>query len=984
MNSFKQMLLLLMLFISSQASSQVVSNVAGVPGVQGNNNGPAATATFNNPHGVAIDKQGNLYIANRFGHTIRKITAAGVVSTFAGSGNPGATDGTGTAASFNEPWAVACDTLGNVYVADTKNYKIRKISNTGVVTTLAGTGVFGTTNGPANVSQFGFPSGIAVTKDGSKVYVADRMTNVIRKIQNDSVITFAGTVFSPGSNDGQGTAANFDHPYGLTIDATGNILVADEFNNKIRRITPTGAVTTLAGNGTQGSVNGPALSSSFYSPWGVCVDGNGDVLVGDANNFTIRKISQGVVSVYAGQAGVPGMLNGPALQSTFNGVSSLWYNSNDNSVYVTDPYSQLVRKVAAESLTLVTSTGAVSFCTGAPVTLTASPSGLTNYVFRAGATIIGTSASGTITVNNLPQGTNNITCTATNAQGLPVASNVLSIDITAGLSVSVTTTGNSTICQGDTVTLTASPSGTYLWSNGATTASVAITNAGTYTVTVTNAQGCSGQSTPVDVVTLQPPAATAMSSISTPACAGDSVMLTAGAATTYLWSNGQTSQSIYVTAAGNYTVMVSNAAGCSAISLPVNVAYYSQANSSITPSGNILITQGSSVTLQAGTGTSYQWSTGATTQNITVSAPGNYVVTVTDNNGCLGIPDTVTVSYISASNIISVTGSTAFCDGETVALTSVFNSNNQWYLDGSIIPGANQQSYTASASGSYHVEHTPASGPVIISNPVQVTVYQRPGAALVVNDTVCKNEQANLSVSPQQGTSFVWYDAASGGTVLGNGLSLTTPSLTSSSTYYVESTNSNGCTGVQRTAAEAVVYATPLALIENTTPTVIGGAYEIYFSVQSNQNISSWYWDFGDPSSPDNTSTAPDPYHSYAMPGDYTITLEVTTENGCTEVFTKTLSVTLPNNLFIPTGFTPNNDGNNDLFRVRGHNILFSDISIYNQWGQRIWHSPKEMTGWDGVANGQKVPMGSYAYVIEVHFDNGKKEMHRGNINLIR
>lgn len=984
MNTLKQLLPVLIFFISTQVNSQVVSNVAGVPGVQGNNNGPAAAATFNNPHGVAIDKQGNIYIANRFGHTIRKITPAGVVSTLAGTGSPGATDGNGTAASFNEPWSVACDTLGNIYVADTKNYKIRKISSTGIVTTLAGTGVFGTTNGPANVSQFGFPSGIAVTKDGSTVYVADRMTNTIRRIQNDSVITFAGTVFSPGANDGQGTTAKFDHPYGLAIDNAGNVLVADEFNNKIRRITPQGLVSTVAGNGTQGSANGPALSSSFNAPWGVCVDGNGDILVGDANNFTIRKISAGTVSVYAGQAGVPGMLNGPALQSSFNGVSSLWYNSLDNSVYVTDPYSQLVRKVAAESLTLTTSTGGSSFCIGSNITLVASPSGLTNYVFRSGTTIIGTSASGTITINSLPQGTNNITCTATNAQGLPVASNILTVEITARLSVSITTTGNTTICQGDTVTLTASPAGIYSWSNGATSASISVTTPGTYTVTVTNAQGCTGQSTPVDIITLQPPAATASASISTPACVGDSVMLTAGSATTYLWSTGDTLQSIFVSSPGNYTVQVSNAAGCSAISLPVNVNYYSQSAASINPSGNILITQGSSITLTANSGSAYQWSNGATTASITVNTPGNYIVTVTDANGCASVPDTVSVNYISASNIISVTGATSFCEGESVLLTSVFTTSNQWYLNGNIIPGATQQTYTAIADGSYHVEHTPASGSAIVSDPVTVTVFQRPGMALATGDSVCRNEQALLATAPQQGTSFTWYDTPSGGTAVGSGLSFTTPLLNSSVTYYIETISNNGCTGLQRTPVEAIVYAKPLVLIENTAPTVISGAYEVYFSTQSNQNISSWYWDFGDPSSPDNTSTAPDPYHSYSLPGEYTITLEITTENGCTETFTKTLSVTLPNNLFIPTGFTPNNDGNNDLFRVRGHNILFSDMSIYNQWGQRIWYSPKEMTGWDGTAGGQRVPMGSYAYVIEIHFDDGKKEIHRGNINLIR
>jgi gliding motility-associated-like protein len=461
-------------------------------------------------------------------------------------------------------------------------------------------------------------------------------------------------------------------------------------------------------------------------------------------------------------------------------------------------------------------------------------------------------------------------------------------------------------------------------------------------------------------------------------------MLTAGAATVYLWSTGQTSQNIYVTSPGNYTVQVSNAAGCSAISLPVNVSYYTPAASTITPSGNILITQASSVTLQANAGSGYLWSTGATTQSIIVTAPGNYTVTVTDSNGCLSAPETVSVSYISASNIITVTGSASFCQGDSVLLTSVFTSSNQWFLNGALLPGATQQNYTALVSGSYHVEHTPVSGPAIVSDPAQVTVYLRPGMAIASADSVCRDQQANLAVTPQQGTSFTWYDAPSGGSLLANGLSFTTLPLTSTATYYIEATNTNGCVGVQRTPVDAFVYATPLVLIENTNPKVVSGAYEVYFSVQSNQNLTSYYWDFGNPSSPDNTSTASDPYHSYSLPGEYTITLEVKTENGCTETFTKTLSVTLPNNLFIPTGFTPNNDGNNDLFRVRGHNILFSDISIYNQWGQRIWNSPNEVTGWDGTSNGQKVPVGSYAYVIEIHFDNGKKELHRGNINLIR
>lgn len=150
------------------------------------------------------------------------------------------------------------------------------------------------------------------------------------------------------------------------------------------------------------------------------------------------------------------------------------------------------------------------------------------------------------------------------------------------------------------------------------------------------------------------------------------------------------------------------------------------------------------------------------------------------------------------------------------------------------------------------------------------------------------------------------------------------------------------------------------------------------------QQGAIYYWDFGDQGVPDNNSSDPNPTHVYNSPGDYLITLIVTSTNGCTDTLQKVLSVVLENNLFIPTGFTPNNDGNNDIFRVRGNNIRTSEIAIYNQWGQRIWYSPKETIGWDGSLNGSIAPNGTYAYVIEVTFDNGSKEMFRGNISVIR
>lgn len=973
----------LMVSLSGGVNSQTVSTIAGIPGVQGNTNGQASSATFNNPYGIALDPQGNVFVADRFAHTIRKITPQGIVSTFAGTGSPGGADGQGTSASFNEPWAVACDTLGNVFVADTKNYKIRKITPTGNVTSFAGTGAFGVTNGLANVAQFGFPSGIAVSKDGKLIYVADRMTNVIRKIENDSVVTFAGTVFSPGTNDGQGLSAKFDHPNGIALDPSGSLLVADEYNHKIRKITPAGMVTTFAGNGSQGSTNGPALSASFNAPWGVCADAQGNVYVGDANNFTIRKISAGNVTVYAGQNGIAGMVNGPALQSSFTGVSALWYQYSDNSVYVCDPYSQLVRKVAGESITLNVSNGITSYCVGAPVSLVASPAGYSNYVFYNGGTALGSSPNGTLTISSLPQGTHNITCTATNSQGQTIGSNTIIITITSSLQVTISASGSTTICQGQSVTLTASPSGSYLWSNGATATSIQVNNAGSYSVTVTNAQGCSGQSQAVTVTTLQAPDASVSASAGGAICAGDSVQLSAGNAAAYLWSNGQTTQNIYVTTPGNYTVMVSSGAGCSAISLPIAVSFLAPTYSSINPGGNLLLASGSSLILTANTGLAWEWSTGEVTQTISVNSAGDYVVTVTDTAGCKSAPDTARITLVDPSTIVTITGSASFCDGDSLRLSSAFADDNQWYYNGSPVTGATMQNFYAKLDGSYHVEYSPSSGPSIVSDPVSVIVYQRPGPATISTDTVCSGDMVVMNIQPESGISYSWYNSQSGGTPLGIGASLMTPPLSLSTSFFVESVNMNGCRGWQRTEVVAYVYSPPVVEIQYTEPTFFQGAYEVRFSVTGDP-LTSYLWDFGDPGSPDNNANTPNPFHVYAQPGDYTITLDATDLTGCSSSYSKTVTVVMKNNLFVPTGFTPNGDSNNDLFRVRGNNVRYYDMRIYNQWGQNIFHSPKETTGWDGTVNGQKTPPGSYAYVIEVVFDDGKKELLRGNINLIR
>ncbi|HIF27927.1 MAG TPA: hypothetical protein EYQ40_05270, partial [Candidatus Marinimicrobia bacterium] len=248
--------------ITALTSTPEVTTLAG-SGSQGSANGTGTAAAFYLPTDVALDGSGNVYVGDQYNHLIRKITSGGVVSTLAGSGSQGSTNGTGTAASFYKPSGVAVDGSGNVYVADKDNHLIRKITSGGVVTTLAGSGSVGSANGTGTAASFNYPSGVAVDGSGN-VYVGDWGNHLIRKITSAGVVsTFAGSG-SAGSANGTGTAATFNHPYGVAVDGSGNVYVADYLGNHlIRKITSAGVVTTLAGSGSSGSANGTGTAASF-------------------------------------------------------------------------------------------------------------------------------------------------------------------------------------------------------------------------------------------------------------------------------------------------------------------------------------------------------------------------------------------------------------------------------------------------------------------------------------------------------------------------------------------------------------------------------------------------------------------------------------------------------------------------------------------------------------------------------------------------
>jgi len=320
----------------------VVSTLAG-SGSPGSANGMATAASFYHPFGVATDASGNLYVADCNNNLIRKISPLGAVTTLAGSGAYISTDGTGTAASFYGPVGVATDALGNVYVADYNGLVIRKISTTGVVTTLAGSGAPGSANGNGRAASFFCPSGVATDASGN-IYVADNNNNLIRKISPSGVVTTLAGSGAAGSANGIGIAASFNQPGSVSTDASGNVYVADANNNQIRKITPAGVVTTLAGSGAAGSVNTTFTSASFNNPTGVATDAPGNVYVADAGNNLIRKVSPaGVVSTLAG-SGTQGSINGQGPTASFYQPTGVATDASGN-VYVADELNNLIRTI---------------------------------------------------------------------------------------------------------------------------------------------------------------------------------------------------------------------------------------------------------------------------------------------------------------------------------------------------------------------------------------------------------------------------------------------------------------------------------------------------------------------------------------------------------------------------------------------------------------------------------------------------------------
>jgi len=331
----------------------VIDTVAG-GGIGGiGDGGPATRAILSSPGGIALDAAGNLYISEFNGHRVRKVEAlTGIITTVAGTGVPGY-NGDGiraTEAQLMNPRGIGLDAAGNLYIADMLNHRVRRVdAATGMITTIAGTGTAGARGdgGLATLAQLNYPSGIAVNGLGL-VVIADRENHRVRGIVRDNLVTLAGTGTAGFSGDGHAaTEAQLDTPWGVSMDAGGNVYIADTGNQRIRRVSALSSlIGTVAGTGV-GGFNGdglPAATTQLHNPLGVLAAGAGTIYIADQTNHRIRKASRSVTTVAGSGTGGFSGDGGPAV------AAELFYPKDvamdaTGALYLADSENNRVRKL---------------------------------------------------------------------------------------------------------------------------------------------------------------------------------------------------------------------------------------------------------------------------------------------------------------------------------------------------------------------------------------------------------------------------------------------------------------------------------------------------------------------------------------------------------------------------------------------------------------------------------------------------------------
>lgn len=548
------------------------------------------------------------------------------------------------------------------------------------------------------------------------------------------------------------------------------------------------------------------------------------------------------------------------------------------------------------------------------------------------------------TISNLSAGTYSVTVTDI---GNCSASATVTINSTS--SITLNPTVNHTTCGNNNGSVTVTASGgtmpfSYQWSNSGNSPTISNLIPGVYSVTVSDTNGCSA--TLSNQVNASTAAVVGINSSGTSVCAGDSLQLCASATyASYSWNTAQTGMCIYAAQGGAYSVTVTDASGCTGADT-VNITILNPPIVNI--AGPLAYCAGNNVTITANGGVSYLWSNAATTAAVTVTQ-GSYTVTATDANGCTAAASAVITENPAPTATIS--GSVTYCTGGNTTLTATGGVSYLW-------SNAATTAAVTVTQGNYTVTVTDAAS-CTASASVAVTA----SSSLTINITGALNycPGSNTTISASGGGTYLWNDDANS----------TTASITvTQGVYSVTVTDASGCTG----SADANVTE------QTATPVNLGGnmvtCKDSLININAGNGYTAYIWSSGE------TTPIIHPQTS----GNYTVT--ATVANGCT--VSGTVNVLFnecadeEGDIYIPNAFTPNGDGNNDLFLVMGKSIRDINIEIFNRWGEMVYSSQNLFAGWDGTYKKTALPPAVYVYVVKAVFLDGTMRDYKGSVTLIR
>lgn len=951
--------LFFLLFIKFSLPAQIITTVAGTGTFGYSGDGGLATdAKLGDMYYCypAFDKAGNMYIAQNFANTIRKVDKTGKITTIAGTYNViGYTGDGGSAvnALLYHPTALAVDKDDNIIISDRNGDVLRKIDPSGIITTISGQFTINCgvgDGGPLAQAQFQAISAITADRLGN-LYISDFGCNTVRKVNSSGIITTiaGGGGYGFAGDGGPATSAKLAYPEKVAVDNAGNVYIPDGQNHRIRKVNTSGIITTIAGNGTNGysGDGGPATLASFSFPGAVVIDTDGNLYIGDYNNV-IRKIDpSGTITAYAGTGnfGYTGD-GGPALLADLAFTEGRISIDDNNNIYFDDENHAVVRKISNCLTASITAQSVHSIlCNTGNTVFTIKATNTNGYKWQLN------SGSGwnDISDNGLYNGTatntlsitgadvtmdgNLYRCMATNSCG-NVFSPFDTLTVTAPFAPALSISANSdTSCKGFAVIYTATAvnggsSPTYQWkkngldvgNNAAVYTDNTLSNGDIISCLLTSNRNCVTKSTAVsnNITAVINPVLTPSITI-TPStnnvCYGvavsfSSVVTNAGDSPKYQWKKNRlnvgTNAAAYSDNALNSEDMITCLLTTSYSCAANPTALSNSISMSITPLSTPSVVINSSATSVC-PGTSVTYST---------------VVS----------PATATISYQWQKNRLPVgTDTTAYIDNHIIQGGII---NCKIIVSGSCLTSTNA-----------------------VSNSILANVFPSPVVALDHSSSLCSGSSRILDAG--NFSSYQWT----------NGSTSRSIHISDTGTYLVTVKDNNGCI-----VSDSVSITTMLPKPTNFLPTDTSICTYGSLDLIAKTGYRNYLWNNNASANPINIT----------KPGLYW--LEVTDNNNCRGRDTiNVVSKQCLTGFYISTAFTPNQDKVNDLFKPLLYgNIIKYSFNIYNRWGQPVFQTTDPTKGWDGNLQGEKQDMQVFAWICLYQLEGEKQEQRKGTVILIR